>query len=155
MSKNFSVTADTLLVWLTALCLISSGCRSTEKSGDGPFAAVLISGNTPGQIRDAAVEVFVGNGFKSIATAPTDMVFEKQASRMSNFAYGSWLGDDPVLVRVKAAVIPVGEMKFRLECTAYLVRDRGGATEEQIPVSRMHRGTYQKMVDQVAQRFSR
>ena len=92
---------------------------------------------------------------KATLTDPRSMVFEKEGSSMNNFAYGSWLGDSKVWIRVKGSVILIGERRSRLECTAFLVRDIGSATEEELPVRGMHRGQYQKLLDQVAQRLNR
>lgn len=145
-----------LLQVVAILCSFGgAGCRSTDEPVSASFASVLLSGNTPGQIRDATVAVFVDNGYKARQTGPDAMVFEKEGSRMSNFAYGSWLGDSPVWIRVKASAVPTGEMKCRLSCTAYLVRDIGSAAEEELPVSHLHRGPYQKLLDEVARRLAR
>lgn len=146
-SKSFAA-----LLALAGGLLISCGCHTT--SSPASFASVVIAGNTPGQIRDAAVEVFIVNGYTVTRNDPDNLVFEKKASRMSNFAYGSWMGDEPVWTRVKAAVVPLGDMKCRLQCRAYLVRDRGGATEEEITVSKLHKGQYQKLLDDVASKFA-
>lgn len=146
------------LAWfLLSICVLAcgSGCRSAAAHSAPGFASVVISGNTPGQIRDAAVDVFVHDGY--IATEkedPANLVFEKEGSKMSNFAYGSWMGDTPVWMRVKATIVPVGDMRSRLQCHAYRVRDRGSAAEEELPISRLHRGQYQKLLDEVAQRFA-
>ncbi|HZR19310.1 MAG TPA: hypothetical protein VFE51_18625 [Verrucomicrobiae bacterium] len=141
---------------LLAICLLLvQGCRSTSEPGDHAIASVRISGNTPGQIRDAAVEVFTANGYKTVDPSPGHLVFEKPGGHMTNFTYGSWLGDDPLWIRIKAAVLPAGEMTYRFECSVFLVKDKGGSTEEQSPLGRVHRRSYQKMLDEIAARFQR
>ena len=130
------------------------GCRSTHSTDSGGFASVVIPGNTPGQIRDVAVEVFGNHGYSAARKDPANLVFEKEGSGMNNFAYGNWLTDSKVWIRVKAAIVPVGEMTARLECRAYYVRDRASSTEEELPVSRLHRGQYQKLLDEVAKTFA-
>jgi hypothetical protein len=140
---------------LVAFCLVAaSGCRSTDKSASGGFASVMISGNTPGQIRNKTVEVFRADGYKVARSDPDHMIFEKEGSGMNNFAYGNWVGDTLVWVRVKASVVAAGEMTFRLQCRAYIVRDIGGSTEEEIPLSGFRKGPYQKLLEEVARRFS-
>jgi hypothetical protein len=140
---------------MVGLALGWVGCHSTDSSSPARFASVVISGNTPGQIRDAAMEVFGDNGYRAASTDPSAMVFEKEGSSMNNFAYGSWLGDSRVWIRVKAGIIMTGERRNLLECTAFLVRDIGSAAEEELPVRGMHRGQYQKLLDQVASRLNR
>jgi len=139
---------------MLALCLcMAAGCKSTNKSPTGGFASVVIRGNTPGQIRNVATEVFKENGFKNTSPRPDEMLFEKEGGKMSNIAYGNWISDTPVWIRVKAAVVSAGELSYRLECRAYVVRDRGGSTEEEIPMGRLKAGHYQKILDEVAKRF--
>ena len=160
MSKStITAAADACGLVLHLSCivclLVSAGCASTGKSTAPNFASVLISGNTPGQIRVAASDVFRENGYRVAQADAGGLVFEKKASRMDNFAYGSWLGDIPVWIRVKGSVVPAGEMSFRLQCAAYMVHDMGSATEEEAALSRLHRGPYQKLLDEVAKRFIR
>jgi len=140
---------------MISLMVVGNGCRSTKEPVSARFASVILAGNTPGQIRDAAISVFLDNGYKAKQTDPNGMVFEKEGSRMNNFAYGNWVGDTPVWIRVKGSVVPVGEMSCRLQCNAYLVRDIGSAAEEELPVSSLHRAPYQKMLEEVAKRLMR
>ena len=138
-----------------ALCVLGClGCQSTDKPASASFASVVISGNTPGQIHDAAIETFRQNGYKAVRDDQADLVFEKEASRMNNFVYGSWLGDTGVWLRVKAAIVPLGEMTYRLQCNAYLVQDRGSATEEETAVSHLRRGPYQKLLNAIAKQLA-
>lgn len=134
---------------LLGLCFgICSGCRSTDGPTEARFASVEIRGNTPGQIHDVAVAVFQNNGYQVAQANLETMIFEKPGTKWSNFAYGNWAGDDPVWFRVRAAIVPLSEANFRLQCTAYLIRDRGGVTEEEIKCYRSR--PYQKLMNQVA-----
>jgi hypothetical protein len=136
------------------LCLTGgAGCHSTNMPASS-FAATTISGNTPSQIRDAAVLVFQEDGYRATRADPAALVFEKEGTRMNEIAYGNWLGDVPVWVRVKASVVPVGEMSYRLQCHSYMVRDRGGASEEEVSLTGIHKGPYQKLLDKVAARLA-
>jgi hypothetical protein len=144
------------LALLLAICLVGlSGCESTDKPKDTILASVIISGNTPGQIREAVKEVFRENGYQVSQTDAGGLILEKEASRMSNLAYGSWLGDSSVWIRVKTSIVPDGEMAFRLECSAFLVRDKGSAAEEELGQGKLHKKQYQKLLEEVAARFTR
>lgn len=152
-------TDDVGLAGVAALCLamalLVSGCRSTAEEGVHSLAAVTITGNTPGQISQVAQGVFEENGYQVAKPGLTSLVFEKKASGMSNLAYGNWGVGSPVWLRVKLSTIPVGEQKYRLQCQADLVRDRGSATEEEIKVGSLHRKPYQRLLDEVAKRLAR
>ena len=147
--------------WLAAIlvlliCFLGLlGCQSTDRPASASFASTTITGNTPGQIRDAAVVVFQQDGYRATRVDPNSLLFEKEGTKMNEIAYGSWLGDVPVWVRVKASVVSLGEMTFRLQCSAFMVRDRGTATEEEITLSNLHKGSYQKLLDKVAQQLAK
>jgi hypothetical protein len=137
------------------LCLLlGAGCKSAGKPAGGCFASVEINGNTPGQISRMAAEVFRENGYLVAHSGLTETVFEKRGSTMNNLAYGNWMGGEPVWVRVKVFIVQTGEMSSRLQCTATLLRDRNGLMEEEIKVSRLRRGPYQKMLEEVRERLN-
>lgn len=153
-----SPALGTLVLVVLMLCaggLVVSGCKSAEKQPVPGFAAVELTGNTPGQISEMAQEVFAEQGYQVARSGVTSLVFEKKGTGMNNAAYGNWLGDAPVWVRVKAQIGSVAGRTFRLECQAYMVRDRGAATEEEIKLGSMRRKPYQKLLDEVAARLKR
>jgi hypothetical protein len=137
-----------LVVFSVVCLLLSAGCATREKPDY--LAAVEIRGNTPGQIATATEAVFSENGYKLAGRSGTKLVFEKPGSGMNKFAYGDWVGDTQVWVRVKLNIVPIGEALFRVDCKAFLVKDKGGSTEEEIKVSSMHHRPYQKLLDDVA-----
>jgi hypothetical protein len=140
-----------LLVGCSAL--LTQGCSSTGKPSSARFASVEIQGNTPGQIRDATIEVFRANGYSVTHAKLDQMVFEIKGGGWSNFAYGNWSDDKGVWVRVKASIVPVSEETFRLQCHAYMIRDRNGSTEEEIALTNLQSHSYQKLMNEVAARF--
>lgn len=143
------------LVWLAvAICWVAvSGCRSTEGGSPKALAAVVLRGNTPGQISQATEAVFREHGYLAAEEALDHLVFEKKGTRMENIEYGSWLGDEPVWVRVKVSIVPVGETAFRLQCRAFLVTNRGSGAEQELEIGRMHAGAYRKLLQEVAARL--
>ena len=144
--------------WLSRFFILAGllfclSCRSTGDSTGNSIASVIITGNTPGQIRDVAVDIFSDNGYKVASSSPDHIVFEKQGGGMSNFAYGNWMGSE-VWVRVRAAIVPVHERTFRLQCSVFMVRDIGSATEEEVTLTRIHQHSFQNMLDEVAKRLA-
>jgi len=132
--------------------LLLLGCQSTGKPASAHFASVEIQGNTPGQIRDVAVEVFKQHEYLVTRSTPSNMVFEKEGTEWDKVAYGNWLGG-AVWIRVKASIVPVSEVIFRLHCNAFMVRDRGTASEEEVKLTSLQSHSYQKLMDEIAQRF--
>ncbi len=72
---------------------------------------------------------------------------------MARASQGSWLGDEPLYIRVRLAVTPLGSETFRLGCRVCYVRDRGTLVEEEVPVHFLH-GTYKKLLEEVARRLT-
>lgn len=141
------VAAMAVLVLVTG-----EGCHSTLKSDPHAFAAVELHGNTPGQIRGAALEVFQTNGFTLAKAAKTGDVYEKKGSTLSNITYGNWTGT-PIWVRVRTRLVPIGEAAFELRGEAFFVRGKDEPVEEELPVSRLRAGQYQKILNQIAQKL--
>ena len=113
------------------------------------FAAVEIHGNTPGQVREVTEEVFRANGYQLAEVGHSQMTFEKPGTKMNNIAYGNWISETPIWIRVQVAIVPTGEAACLVHCQAWYLRDKGGATEEQIQLSKLRRGPYQKLLDEV------
>lgn len=150
-------TLNSLILLVLGACLAlccATGCRSEKSAEPARFAAAEIKGNTPGQIDEVAREVFEAHGYKTLRDKLTSFEAEKKGTAMNNLAYGGWMGDTPIWVRVKVSIVPVAEATFRLQGRAFLVRDKGGPTEEELPVSRLHSGAYQKLLEEVAARLS-
>ncbi len=145
------LSAAFVAVVLTA-CHTTNNPTATEAAAEA-IAAVQIRGNTPGQITQVATEVFQAHGYARGSKRVGGLVFEKPAGKMSNLAYGSWVGDTPVWTRVKLSMVSTGEAEYTLACRAFHVRDKGSSMEEEIKIGRMGSGPYQKLLDEVAARF--
>jgi len=144
-----------LAVWL-AVCLgasLSAGCRSTGKVHSDEFASVELHGHPIEQVRDVTAQVFHDHGYKVTQKGWTSLVFEKEGSTMNNLAYGNWMGSG-IGLRVKATIHDLSPGECRLECEAFLVRNRDEPVEDEIKVSKLHRRPYQKLLDEVARRLS-
>lgn len=142
----------TLMLTVGFLGVAGMGCHS-KKPESARFASVEVRGSSPTQIADRILEVFRDDSY-ALAQGNTDnFVFEKKASTLNNIAYGNWT-ETPVWVRVKVVVVPVNDEVTRIECHAYLLRDHGANTEEEIAVSSLRSHPYQKLLNEVALRLS-
>ena len=142
----------TLLTLLCALACAGAGCKSSGVPEPPGGVSVELRGNTPGQIFAAADDVFAAHGYRMKVLSPQKMWCEKPASTMSNIAYGDWLPDKPLYIRVKLTLVEHGEAYFRLHAQACKVTDRGGLLEGE-SVVRMGTGSYRKMLEEVVARL--
>jgi hypothetical protein len=127
-----------------------AGCHSTEQEDSSILSSVVLRGNTSGQIGQVTTEVFQRHDYRVTQSSLTGLVFEKKGSGMNNFAYGSWMKDDPIWVRVRVSIVAAGEATFRLQCRGWLVRDKDSPVEEEIKIRHMHHKPYDELLAEVA-----
>jgi hypothetical protein len=142
-----------LLLALVVVALGAAGCGTFDKQKAEKFASVKIHALSEREIRTAISDVFRDHEFKVILTK-TNVICEKEGSAGDNFLYGNWVGGEPVWVRIKLTIVPMMEGAYRLQCLAFKVRDKGSlAFEEEVQVSGMGSHHYQKLLEEVADRF--
>lgn len=137
------------------LLLFITGCGAT-KPASASFASVIISGQEPEAITKTTVAVFQEDGYAASA-ADGQLIFDKEASRMTNVAYEGLVGSHygaQTLVRVKVSLVDLGAGAHRLQCQAYVVKDAGDAffAEEQ-KLANVRSRPYQNLLDEVASRL--
>lgn len=142
------VTLLSALGW--GLC----GCSSLSQPRSASFASVVISGGNVERISEQTARVFTAEGWQDGHDAEGRMVFEREGSSYDHLAYGSPVLDLPVLNRVRAEVVPLADGTHRLQCQAYVVRDRGGLNmDDEIRLRKPRAGPYQALLDKVAAYF--
>jgi hypothetical protein len=144
---QFLVTGAVAVIISTSLL----GCKSLDKTATESFASVRIDGHTPEQIRGATAVVFQQDGYTAVEVRKPEMVFEKEGSRWDQIAYGSWVNDADVWVRVRVSVVPLSGGEFRLQCRAFKVRNKGDPlTEEQVRMRSAQSKPFQVLLDKVS-----
>ncbi len=140
---------------LPLLVLFLAGCKSTSEFSSGShstrMASVVIKGHSRADITLATTRVFVANGYEKTPLKAADLFFEKQGTRMNTLVYGDWSAK-PVWVRVKVYLRDLGAANgMLLDCDAYMVVERGDRHfEEEHKLTKLHRGTYQELLDRVS-----
>jgi hypothetical protein len=139
--------------WIGTLLLVICfgwGCRSPESHDT--FASVIIRGRSFVEIQQATKEVFEKHQYaKADVPGQTDLVFEKEGTKMNTLVYGGWAGD-AVWVRVKIFVESWGDNNndHLLHCDAYMVEDHGdGLLEKEHKLTSLRRGPYQSILNEV------
>jgi hypothetical protein len=144
-----------LFLFTLCICgLLAGGCSSTkDKPESARFAAVEVVVHNTEKLRSVTADVLHEHGYKAATGSVSTLVFEKQGSSLNNLAYGNWMGTG-IWSRVKISFVPVSGDVFRLEAHAFLVRNKGEVLEEEMPVSNIHSGQYQKMLNEIAKRLA-
>jgi len=143
-------------IFVAAVSIALIGCKSLNKPSSASFASVQIAGHTAEQIRAVSVVVFQRGGYTAVSGQRGEMVFEKEGSRWDQIAYGSWVNEAPVWIRVRVSMVPLSADTFRLQCQAYKVRNKGDPfIEDQVRIQNRHRKPYQALLDQVLGQLKR
>jgi hypothetical protein len=148
--------SELLRLLLAAACLTLIGCHSPKQPASANFASVRIQGHTADQIRGATVVVFQQDGYTLAEAQRSDMVFEREAGRWDQIAYGNWVNEAPVWIRVRVSMVPLSPDGFRLQCQAYKVRNKGDPLgEQQVRISSAHSKTYLALLEKVRAQMNR
>jgi hypothetical protein len=140
------------LLAVSSVALPGVGCRTVGKSDPAQIASVEIHGHPLPRVRDVTAEVFHEHGYEVMKRGWVDLVFEREGSSMNNIAYGNWMGSG-IWVRAKVRIADISPEESRIDCEAFLLRNRGEPTEEEIKIRKIHSHQYQKLLNEVAKRL--
>ena len=147
----FGLSAGLLLVLQLALSTV--GCKSSPRTPSTRLAAIIVTNKPVSEIEAATQSVFKDQGYITSRHLLGDFVFEKQGTGMNTLVYGDW-SEKAVWVRVKLSIRRLAAQQHLVECDAYMVNDHGDARfEEEHKLTRMHRGRYQELLEQIGQRL--
>lgn len=163
MTSNTSTSCSTAfrfrsIVARSIACLLigtgAFGCKSMSGPGSASFASVTIKNHSSEEITRVTAEVFQADGYSVAPSSDGHMVFQKEASRMTTFAYEGLVAAQAgsiTLVRVKAELVDLGSSTFRLQCQAYVVRGAGDSFfEEEQRLTNVRSGPYQSLLNKVS-----
>jgi len=138
-------------VAMILILVLSAGCKSAE--GSGAFAAVTVSSPSAEVVRQVVLSVFEAGGYYD-ASRGRQWFMDRPPSRMGQWMHGGWFGSDDVRERAKLRLIPLSDGKYRLECTAVMVRDAGDPFfEEETRMTGLKSNPYRKMLGEVERRL--
>jgi hypothetical protein len=132
--------------------VLSCGCQSAGKPESASFASVEIRGRNAAQIHETTVTVFGEHGY-DCPSGGSALVFEKEGTRTDQVAYGGWMDEGRVKVRVRAEIVWLNSSTERLQCKAWMVRNAGSFFEDQKKLTSLSSGPFKKILNQIAQRL--
>ena len=139
-------------------CLLAGalGCQSPHNSTPSSrLASVIIKDRSPGQLEAATQGIFQGHAYQVARGGPAESVFEKEGSNMNTLMHGDW-SPGKVWVRVKVYIRELSAPnELLLECDAFMVNNHGDVRfEEEYKLSKMRRGAYQDLLEEVKKKVS-
>ena len=150
-----SLLRKSLICLPLALTLV--GCRSASGPGSASFASEIIHNSTPDQIRAATSQVFIEAGYAGGPAGPTQIVFTKEASRMSTIARDGLIaaqGGARTLERVRVELVDLGDGSHRIQCEAFMVSSAGDSFfENEVRKTNLRSGPYRSLLSKVAKQL--
>jgi len=147
-----------LVLMTLAFLAVITACHSTKDGGSANFASITVTNRERDEIRRTAEQVFLADGYRIFSSTAGEMVFEKEASRMNQLAYGGLISTQEsgvtTWIRVKGLIADLGDGVLRLQCQAYVVSHHGDSFfEEEKRVASFRSGPYQELLNQVKTRL--
>jgi len=141
---------------LLSFCL--AGCSSVSGPGSASFASVLIHNHSPQEIHAAAGQAFREDGYAGVQTAPNQMVFDKEASRMATISRDGLIAAQNgarTIERVRTELVDLGGGSYRLQCQAFMVSGAGDSFfENEVRKTNLRSGPYQSLLNKVAKKLA-
>jgi hypothetical protein len=129
--NSFSTLVTRFAGWAGLFLLagfFAGGCSSLDKPASASFASVIISNNTPQQIRTATDIVFQQNGYQAFGEQGGALVYEREATGREQRDYAGFVGaheGEKVDMRVRVKIEVKDPSSYWLTCKAYAVCNPG------------------------------
>jgi hypothetical protein len=136
------------------LALAGAGCQPTGQPNSASFASVTIQNHSAEQIAAATAQVFGADGYRGGPAGGRQMVFEKEASRMTTLSRDGLVATQAgasTINRVRVEIVPLSAGAYRLQCQAYMIT--GGSDpffQEETRLTNVRSGPYRSLLKKVA-----
>jgi hypothetical protein len=115
---------------------------------------VTIYNQPTDRIEEATTAVFVMNGYRTTATTPNQITFERPGSTDDNVAYGSLMFNRKVTERVTVTMRPAGGETTVLSCNAMIVENPGDPIgEDTHKIGSSRKEAYEHLLNSVRARL--
>ena len=153
-SLHRMAAAACAVVSLAGLLFCAAGCQSFKGSNPGYLASVNIANHTVEEITNAMTTVFVVNGFNGGKTGTNEFTFRRQGGTADQIAYGSYMFNETVMVKVVVNLQQITTNWIRMGCNAWRVKSEGDVTfSESYKVGSMNKGPYEEMLNDIKTRL--
>ena len=116
LKRNFIVAA---LAGVLGLC--ATGCQSFSTVPSGNLASVTITNQSMANVANATAAVFATHGFDGGQTGANQFTFTRPGTRTDNLAYGSYMFDEVVTVKVVVTTRQLTPNSIYVGCSAWLI----------------------------------
>ena len=155
MPLRFAFLSRSVLCLLLALAI--AGCKSASGPGSASFASVILKNHTAAEIHAATAQVFREDGYAGAQSGPMQMVFDKEASRLSTISRDGLVAAQAgasTIERVRTELVDLGGGTSRLQCHAFMVTGAGDSFfENEVRKMNFRSGPYRSLLEKVAKQL--
>jgi len=133
-----------------ALGLCATGCQSFNGPPPGNLASVTITNKAMADVATATAAVFAVHGFKGGQTGPGQFTYNRLGSRINNLAYGSYMFEEAVTVKVQVTLQQLTPNSILVGCKAWLVEaDNDSVFEDSHKVRPIRKWPYDQLLKDI------
>jgi len=135
---------------LAAIGLGAAGCQSFDDSSPGSLASVQIVNQPMAAVQAAVTNVFTAHAFVGGLSATNQFTYSRPGTSLDKLAYGSYLFDRPITVKVIVTARQQTPDLIRLGCQAWVVEaDNDPVFQELHPIYSFSKGPYEDLLKEV------
>ena len=135
---------------LAALALGAAGCQSFDEASPGSLASVQIVNQPMAAVQTAVTNVFTAHAFVGGLTATNQFTYSRPGTSMDKLAYGSYLFDRPISVKVVVTTRQQTPALIVVGCNAWIVEAADDPTfREQHAIHLFGKGPYEDLLKEV------
>jgi hypothetical protein len=148
---NFKIWMKALTLALpAALVIVTTGCQSFDEPATSNLASVTITNRPMADVQAAVTNVFVARQFTGGQSGTNQFTYRRPGSRADNIAYGSYMFDRSVTVKVVVTTQQQAAGEIVVGCNAWLVESENDPVfQENHPVRRFGRGPYEQLLKDI------
>jgi hypothetical protein len=137
-----------VLVGLLGLCV--TGCQSFNDLPPGNLASVIITNQPMANIANATAAVFATHGFSGGQTGAGQFTYTRLGSRTDNLAYGSYMFDEMVTIKVVVVTKQLTPDSILVGCNAWLVEaENDPVFEDDHKVRQLRKWPYEQLLKDI------
>jgi len=106
---------------LALLALAVAGCQTFNGPPPGNLATVTITNRPMADVANATAAVFATHGFEGGQIGPGQFTYNRLGTRLNNLAYGSYMFEEVVTVKVQVTLQQETPNAILVGCKAWLV----------------------------------
>ncbi len=133
-----------------ALALGVTGCQTFSATPSGNLASVTITGQSMPAVANAVAAVFATHGFEGGQTGANQFTFTCPGSRTDNLAYGSYMFDEVVTVKVVVSTKRLTPDSIYVGCNAWLIEaDNDPVFQDEHKVRLLRKWAYAQLLKDI------